>query len=76
MSAPCLYGPEPPGEITMDLAGREPAGLVAAFGSSAWTALAASTSPGGSGAASHCQCQCVYRIWDSFGRRPEGPSRA
>ena len=33
MPAPCLYGPEPPGEITMGLAGRVPAGLVAAFGS-------------------------------------------
>ena len=38
MPAPCLYGPEAPGEITIDLAGREPAGLVAAFGSAAWTA--------------------------------------
>jgi hypothetical protein len=38
MSAPCLYGPKLPGEITIDLAGREPAGLVAAFGSQRWRA--------------------------------------
>ena len=49
MSAPCLYGPEPPGEITIDLAGREPAGLVAAFGSSAWNGPAACTSPAAPG---------------------------
>jgi len=38
MPAPCLYGPEPPGEITMGLAGRVPAGLVAALGSEPRTA--------------------------------------
>jgi len=50
VSAPCLYGPETPGEITMGLAGRIPAGLAAAFRSEPSDGSTAGTGPAAPGA--------------------------
>ncbi len=61
MSAPCLYGPEPPGEITIDLAGRVPAGLVAAFDSHL-DGPTASTSPAAPGRLRTASASVCIRI--------------
>ena len=65
MSASCLYGPETPGEITMGLAGRVPAGLVAAFGSEPSDGPTAGTSPATPGRWALPVQVCVYQFGDS-----------